>query len=55
MDPNTITPTVEDASDAWLKNRMEIEEAWHSALYGEATDVVPAKLPISQPPVRRAA
>jgi hypothetical protein len=55
MDPNTIAPVTNDVTDAWLTNRMEIEAEWHSALYGEASDLVPAKLQISQPPIRRAA
>ena len=39
----------------WQHARLEIEEQWHTALHSETSDVVPSKLPISVPPVRRVA
>jgi len=39
----------------WQRARNEIEKQWHTALHCETSDVVPSKLPISVPPVRRVA
>ena len=44
-----------ECDSTWQRVRLEIEEQWHTALHGETSDIVPSKLPISPPPVRRVA
>jgi hypothetical protein len=56
MDTLPITsaaPQVE--RETWQKNRTEIDKQWEAALQNEISTMVPAKLPISTPPVRYAA
>jgi hypothetical protein len=56
MDKMPITsaaPQVE--REAWQKNRTEIDKQWEAALQSEISAIVPAKLPISIPPIRYAA
>jgi hypothetical protein len=56
MDPKPIAPAVpRDEREAWQKNRTEIDKQWEAALQSEISAIVPAKLPISVPPVRTAA
>ncbi len=55
MDPKAVEQDTNPAMSTWQQNRMDIEAQWYSALHNEMSDVVPSKLPISMPPVRRAA
>ena len=43
------------ATDVCQGALMEFERKWRAALHGETPDLVPSKLPISVPPVRRVA
>lgn len=52
--PDTSTAPREER-DAWQKNRAEIDKQWEMALQSEVSAMVPAKLPISMPPIRYAA
>ena len=58
MEPQTgeqAAPSAEVKRITWQSSRLEIEQQWHTALHGEASDVVPSKLSISLPPVRHTA
>jgi hypothetical protein len=52
--PDTSSAPREER-DSWQKNRTEIDKQWEAALQSEISEIVPAKLPISMPPVRYAA
>ena len=56
MEPKMIKQDeIESGDSAWQRSRSEIEDQWHTVLHGEAPELVPSKLPISVPPVRRVA
>jgi len=43
------------AADGCQGALTDFEQKWRTALHGETPDLVPSKLPISVPPVRRVA
>jgi hypothetical protein len=56
MDKTPDTSTApRDERETWEKNRTEIDKQWEAALQSEISAMVPAKLPISTPPIRYAA
>ena len=55
MEPKAVEQAANPTGLTWQQNRMDIEKQWHTALTNEASDIVPSKLPISTPPIRRAA
>ena len=56
MEPKAIKQDeIEGGDSTWRRDRLEVEEQWHTALHGETPELVPSKLPISVPPVRRRA
>jgi hypothetical protein len=56
MDTTKITSAAShDERETWQQNRSEIDKQWEAALQSEISEIVPAKLPISMPPIRYAA
>ncbi len=56
MDTMPITSAAPQTErETWQKNRTEIDKQWEAALQSEISEMVPAKLPISTPPIRYAA
>lgn len=55
MEPKAVEQDASRTEPTWQQNRMDIEAQWHTALHNETSAIVPSKLPISPPPIRRAA